>query len=50
MRNQLDIALEFYKEHKVDGLVFHCTPLVNKNLEAVEYARNWLSEYGELSR
>ena len=50
MRNQLDIALEFYRSNKVDGLVFHCTPLVNKNLEAVEYARSWLDKYGDIRR
>jgi hypothetical protein len=50
MRNQLDIALEFYRSHKIDGLVFHCTPLVNKNLEAVEYARAWIAKYADVRR
>jgi hypothetical protein len=50
MRNQLDIALEFYRSHEIDGFMFHCTPLVNKNLEAVEYARKWIDKYADLRR
>lgn len=50
MKNQLDIALEFYRSGEIDGLVFHCTPLVNKGLETVEYARNWLAKHGEERR
>ena len=50
MRNQLDVALEFYNAHEIDGLVFHCTPLVNKGLEAVDYARRWLDRHGEDAR
>ena len=50
MRNQLDIALEFYRTREIDGLVFHCTPLVNKGLDTVDYARRWLDKYGELAR
>ena len=50
MRSQLDVALEFYRSHEIDGFVFHCTPLVNKNLEAVECARAWIDKYGDLRR
>ena len=50
MRAQLDIAHELYMNHEIDGLVFHCTPLVNKGLEAVEYARAWLARHGDERR
>ncbi len=47
MCDQLNVAYELYRHHEIDGLIFHCTPLVNKNLEAVEYARRWLAEHGD---
>ena len=50
MRVQLDIAHELYMNHEIDGFVFHCTPLVNKGLEAVEYARAWLARHGDERR
>lgn len=46
MREQLDLALEFYRAGKVDGFVFHCTPLVKKNLPEVEMVRRWIAEHG----
>jgi hypothetical protein len=27
-------------------MIFHCTPLCNKNLAAVEYAKTWIAEHG----
>ena len=50
MRHQLDVAIELFTSGEIDGLVFHCTPLVNKNLEAVEYARKWLKDHGEVTQ
>jgi len=51
MKHQLGIALEFFREGKIEGLVFHCTPLVNKNIGAVEYCRKWLDRHaGETRR
>ncbi|MDD4018478.1 MAG: DUF1080 domain-containing protein [Kiritimatiellae bacterium] len=50
MRKQLDVAFDFYRRGAIDGFVFHCTPLVNKNLEAVEYARKWIAEHGDYRR
>ena len=45
MKGQLAVANDLFKRGEIEGLVFHCTPLVNKNLEAVEYARRWLDEH-----
>lgn len=52
MRSQLDVAHELYHAHLVDGFIFHCTPLVNKNppIAAVEYARGWIARHGDESR
>lgn len=46
MRTQLDFALEKFRNGEIRGVIFHCTPLVNKNLEAVEICRKWLEEHG----
>ena len=50
MVNQLDYALRLYKEGQIDGMIFHCTPLCNKGLAAVEYAKTWIAEHGGTKR
>lgn len=47
MKYQLDYALELFRKGEIDGTIFHCTPLCNKNLEAVEYAKKWIAETAE---
>ena len=44
MKYQLDYALELFRKGEIEGTIFHCTPLCNKNLEAVEYAKKWIAE------
>jgi len=46
MKVQLDFALRLFRAGEVEGFVFHCTPLVNKNLSEVEMARRWIVEHG----
>ena len=50
MKQQLDQALKWWKEREINGLIFHCTPLVNKNLPAVEYCREWIAEHAMETR
>ncbi len=50
MVKQLDYAYRLYMEGQIEGMIFHCTPLVNKNLEAVDYAREWIAKHGNESR
>ena len=50
MAKQLDCALKLYKEGQIEGLIFHCTPLCNKGLAAVDYARKWIAEHGNEGR
>ena len=38
MKHQLDLAYRWLKSGEVEGLIFHCTPLCDMNLEAVEYS------------
>lgn len=50
MVRQLDYALRLYREGQIEGLIFHCTPLCNKGLAAVDYAREWIAKYGTEGR
>ena len=50
MKAQLSLALEWWKNHDINGLIFHCTPLVNKNLPAVEYCHDWIAEHAHETR
>ena len=47
MEVQLMTALKLFRMGEIEGLVFHCTPLVNKHLEAVDYCRDWLTRFGK---
>lgn len=50
MAKQLDYARQLYKEGQIEGMIFHCTPLCNKELAAVDYARRWIAEHGREGR
>jgi len=50
MKLQLDFALEKFKGGQIEGMIFHCTPLCDLGLEAVEYSKKWIAEYGDLVR
>ena len=50
MEHQLDTALRLFKEGEIEGLIFHCTPLCNKKLPAVEYCREWIRKHGKETR
>ena len=45
MQSQLDLAAKLYGQGIIEGMIFHCTPLVNKHLEAVEMAREWIRRH-----
>jgi len=47
MKHQLDFACRWLKSGEVEGLIFHCTPLCDMGLEAVEYCRRWIDQHGE---
>ena len=50
MKLQLDFALEQFRQGQIEGMIFHCTPLCDLGLEAVEYSKKWIAEYGDLVR
>ena len=47
MKHQLDCASRWLKSGEVEGLILHCTPLCDMDLEAVEYSRRWIDKHGE---
>ena len=50
MKHQLTFALEQFKQGQIEGMIFHCTPLCDLGLEAVEYSKKWIAEYSDLVR
>jgi hypothetical protein len=50
MIKQLDYAYKLYKEDQIEGMIFHCTPLCNKGLAAVDYASEWIAKHAKESR
>ena len=47
MAHQLDYALRLYNAGQIEGLIFHCTPLCDMKLEAVEWAKNWIARHAD---
>ena len=45
MRLQLDASLRLLRSGGVQGLVFHCTPIVGRGLEAVDVSREWIAQH-----
>jgi len=50
MKIQLDFALRKFKEGEIEGMIFHCTPLCDMGLDAVEYSRQWIAENRDTTR
>lgn len=47
MEHQCALGLQWLKEGKIEGLIFHCTPLCDMKLEAVEWSRAWIARHAE---
>jgi hypothetical protein len=46
MEHQCRLGLKWLNQGKIEGLIFHCTPLCGLHLEAVEWAKNWIARHG----
>lgn len=46
MENQLAQTSRLLKARAISGVIFHCTPLVDMNLDAVNVSRAWIKENG----
>lgn len=47
MKHQCEYALQLLKKGEIEGMIFHCTPLVDMNIEAVQWSKDWIAEVGE---
>jgi hypothetical protein len=47
MEHQCRLGLEWLKKGEVEGLIFHCTPLCDMNLEAVEWSKRWIALHAD---
>lgn len=45
MSNQLMASERLPKSRQISGLIFHCTPLVDLALAAVNLSRKWIAEH-----
>ena len=46
MNHQLEVGLDLFHKGEIEGMIFHCTPLCDLGLEAVEMSRRWIKEHG----
>jgi hypothetical protein len=46
MEHQCRLGLEWLNQGKIEGLIFHCTPLCGLHLEAVEWSKDWIARHG----
>ncbi|MCL2118886.1 MAG: twin-arginine translocation signal domain-containing protein [Planctomycetaceae bacterium] len=46
MRMQCETALKWLKEGTIEGMIFLATNICDMKIEAVEYARQWITEHG----
>ena len=47
METQLAATSRLLSQKAIDGVIFHCTPLVDMELDAVRVAREWVRENKE---
>ncbi len=47
MEHQCRLGLEWLKQGKIEGLIFHCTPLCDMKLEAVEWSKDWIAKHAD---
>ena len=47
MEHQCRLGLQWLKKGEIEGMIFHCTPLCDMKLEAVEWSKNWIARHGD---
>ncbi|MEP6670157.1 MAG: twin-arginine translocation signal domain-containing protein [Chthoniobacter sp.] len=45
MEHQCRLGLQWLTQGEIEGLIFHCTPLCDMNLEAVAWAKDWIARH-----
>lgn len=47
MRFQLDFALRKFREGEIEGVVFLCSSIVNRDFEAIRLVKEWIGAHGK---
>ena len=47
MRKQCETGLQWLREGRIEGMIFHASNICNMKIEAVEYAKQWIAEHGD---
>jgi len=50
MEMQMDIGLDLWRKGEIEGFVFLCSSICNRDFPAVRYAREWIKEHGREQR
>ena len=45
LEHQCRLGLQWLTRGEIEGMIFHCTPLCDMKLEAVEWAKGWIAEH-----
>lgn len=45
MEHQCRLGLQWLQRGEIEGLIFHCTPLCDMKLEAVEWSKDWIAHH-----
>lgn len=45
MEHQCRLGWQWLNQGQIEGLIFHCTPLCDMNLAAVEWSRKWIARH-----
>ncbi|HUT73494.1 MAG TPA: hypothetical protein VM221_01515 [Armatimonadota bacterium] len=46
MKRQCEFALDLLRQRRIEGIIFHASCICDLGLDAVEWARGWISEVG----
>ena len=44
---QLEAGLELYRKGEIEGFVFLCSSICNRDLAAVRLVRDWIARHGD---
>ena len=47
MEHQCRLGLQWLNKGDIEGMIFHCTPLCDMKLEAVEWSKDWIARHGD---
>ena len=47
MEHQCRLGLQWLRSGEIEGIIFHCTPLCDMKLEAVEWSKEWIARHAD---